>query len=157
MSMLRSVYIIVGYAMLVLVLSSGLMLLGGVVLEWLGLPLREVLDDVVTAKQADRGGFYGMLLISCILVPFVETLFLQHWLIGLLQKYLTSPSLITLICGLAFGIVHPYGISYMICMSLVGLVYAAAYLYIAGSESKRIAFATLFLSHALSNALALLI
>lgn len=55
-----------------------------------------------------------------------------------------------------FGLTHPYTIGYIICAVLMGLVLNYAYLYLKKQHNERFAFASVFLSHMIINAIGVL-
>lgn len=154
--MRKNICTVLLYACIIYVISSIPLFFWGVVLEILGESQLDPIDTVIAKKEEARGGVYGMLFITCVIVPLVETLSLQHWLIKLLKRFLSSPLSISLLAGVIFGIFHPYSLMYVVSMFLVGTVYAAAYLYVAKRENTKIAFASLAVSHSISNGIAML-
>lgn len=94
-------------------------------------------------------------LIAVVVIPFIETEFIQALPIELLKhiakrfkiRYSTWP--IIIISAVLFGAIHPYNTAYIIATFLIGILLAFAY-HVA-SKRKQNALVTVWLIHGLMN------
>ena len=98
------------------------------------------------------------LLVVVIWAPVMETILYQALIIHIVKAFVPkirySFLISVFISSLAFGLSHPYSLSYIFAASIAGLIFASTY-YIS-LYRKQSAFLLVFLLHALNNLIGLL-
>ena len=112
-----------------------------------------------SVNYIERFGKIVTFLIVVIWSPAMETLLYQVGIIQIIKAFVakTRYSFIisVFVSSLAFGLSHPYSLTYVFAASVAGLILAATYFI--SLYRKQSAFLLVFLLHALNNLIGLLI
>lgn len=126
-------------------LMLALMLLVSITLSALGL---EPEDNPLVEKQS----IGKLLLMGCLLVPFLETFILQFipvHIVLFLNKSWKIPAV--LVSAILFSATHPFGWGYLIHTLITGLILAFSYVLFLDRKNKRQAFLVVFVLHGCWN------
>ncbi len=85
----------------------------------------------IQSNPSQNEPIYLQILSVLIIAPIVETLIFQvflFWILRCIPWIREHDLLIILIAALMFGLYHPFGITYIICITVTGILYNYAYL-----------------------------
>lgn len=115
------------------------------------------LEQIVKSLVQIIGSVWISLLAIAVVGPLLETWFYQYLLTRWIGRLTSSALWIVILASLCFGASHFYSPLYVIIMFFVGLLYNGAYVHLKQKYSEKLAFVCVFTSHALVNALVVLI
>ena len=141
----------------VILLFSYIIFIPFLIFEFFVPNIAENLTDVAQKVIEKEKGFLGAFIVSCIIVPVLETFLLQFLPIQTLQKFFKQSILFPiLISAMLFALTHFYDILYVILMFLIGIVYAVGFVVYGKQRTVRHAFWAIALAHSLANCINLL-
>lgn len=113
-------------------------------------------EDVSKQNDIIKMPFKALLIIAVIILPIIETLIFQHYIILFFRKIYVKKNQVILFpmlySAIAFSLAHIYSIYYMIDTFIMGLYFAYAYIYILDKfKSKTHAFLVVLICHSLLN------
>ena len=108
-------------------------------------------EEITENKISEHPTFLSSFLVLCIIVPILETFLFQHITINLIELITKNKYVLVIVSALLFGFSHYFNVVYFITTTLIGFVYAAAYIIGKRHKSKTFAFWSVALAHAIQN------